>query len=98
MDAVANIVSDLVVTEAQLPTLLNAVHPRPVPWKQVINDINSCLFDRPLAVVPYSQWVEDLARVASNATAEDIERIVGYFLSTPLKLFLTIVLARRQTA
>lgn len=77
MDAVANIVRDLVITETQLPILLNAVHPHPIPWKQVMNDINSCLFDRPLAVVPYSQWVEELVRVARNATAEGIERVVS---------------------
>ncbi|EKM57056.1 uncharacterized protein PHACADRAFT_208208 [Phanerochaete carnosa HHB-10118-sp] len=75
MDAVANVVKDVVLSEDKLPALINAVHPRPVPWKQVVEDINLCLYDRPLNVVPYGVWLEELERAASNATTEDLERI-----------------------
>lgn len=75
MDAVANVVKDIVLSQEELPTLMNAVHPCPVPWRQVMDDINMCLRDRPLSVVPYNRWLEDLERIADSATQEDLERI-----------------------
>ncbi|GJE93768.1 hypothetical protein PsYK624_099290, partial [Phanerochaete sordida] len=75
MDAVADIIRDIVLSQEEMPTLVNAVHPRPVAWKQVMGDINACLGDKPLAVVPYSWWLEALERAADGATQEDLERI-----------------------
>ena len=77
MDAVAEIIRDTVLSQEEMPTLVNAVHPRPVAWKQVMSDINACLHDKPLAVVPYSWWLEALERAADGATQEDLERIVS---------------------
>ena len=76
MDAVAETVLDLIVSEAQPAPLLNVVHPRPSPWHEVYANVNEALGAH-LPFVPYHEWISKLEALAITATPQDLERIVS---------------------
>ncbi|KAJ3555784.1 hypothetical protein NM688_g2384 [Phlebia brevispora] len=76
MDAVANIVLDLIVSEEKPAPLLNVVHPRPVPWNEVYSAVNDAL-DTRLPFVPYHVWISKLEALSVTATPEDLDHIPG---------------------
>ena len=75
MDAVANAVVDLVVGQ-KVPELINVAHPRPVKWGDVFGAMQTEL-DVTLPYIRTDAWVKKLEVVADNATASDLDRIVG---------------------
>lgn len=75
MSAVATAVRDAVVATERLPTVLNVVHPRPVPWKEVVKDLNAALGGK-LEVVPFGEWLKAVEKVAVSPTAKDLQNIV----------------------
>lgn len=77
MDAVANVVHDLVLAQCDLPPLVNVVHPRPVSWKHVMDAFNASLGSEPLPVVPFTEWLDKLEQVALRADNEDASTTVS---------------------
>lgn len=77
MDAVADIVGDLVLSEKPSASVLNVVHPRPVPWRTIFDAINVQLGTEPLRTVPYRQWLNALRDVEARRNVQDLEQIVS---------------------
>lgn len=77
MDAVANVVHDLVLAQCDLPSLVNVVHPRPVPWKHIMDAFNATLDSEPLPVVPFTEWLDRLERIAIRADNDDASTTVS---------------------
>lgn len=76
-DAVANVMVDLVLTQESLPRVLNLVHPRPVVWRTLMQDIIKSI-GVPLAIIPWAEWT---AKVEEAGTQDaEIDRIVSYLL------------------
>lgn len=76
MDAVARAVVDITLNTKPLPELLNLVHPRPVPWRQIMDAINDEL-DLHLPLVPFADWV---SRVKARASEPSLDKIVGRYV------------------
>lgn len=76
MDGLTNIVMDCVLSETSPPVLLNVVHPHSIPWRQIIEGVNSLLSDK-LPLLLYKEWLEKLEAASEGATSETIERIVS---------------------
>lgn len=87
MDAVANVVHDLILAQCTLPSLVNVVHPRPVPWKHIMDVFNASLGSEPLPVVPFTGWLDELEQVALRADNEDASTTVS-LSSAVLKIHL----------
>lgn len=68
---------DLMFASGQLPQLINVLHPRPVPWKHVVNPLCESL-NVSLPVIPLPEWVNQLERLSENAQAHDIDTIVSF--------------------
>ena len=66
-----------------LPQVVNVVHPRPVPWNEVVKSLVKCL--RVLPVIPLSEWVGQLEGFNQGATTEDIAGVVSSFLPPIVK-------------
>lgn len=79
MDAVARAVVDVVLGR-EAPELINVVHPRPAKWSDVFGAMQAEL-GVTLPFVPFDEWVKRLEAVADNASASDLEKIVGSLLS-----------------
>lgn len=77
VDAVADSIRDLLFSPERLPPLLNVVHPRPVPWKHVLDGICKDLHVPP-SIMPLKEWIEKLEIRSNNATAQDLENIVSH--------------------
>ncbi|KIP07411.1 hypothetical protein PHLGIDRAFT_105771 [Phlebiopsis gigantea 11061_1 CR5-6] len=75
MDAVADIVGDLVLSEKPSASVLNVAHPRPVPWRTIFDAINVQLGTEPLRTVPYRQWLDALREAEACRNAQDLEQI-----------------------
>lgn len=75
MDAIGRMYIDWLLTDGELPPLVNVVHPRPTTWDVVFRGIQEEL-GYELPVVPMDIWVEKLEARAVDATAEDIENVV----------------------
>lgn len=77
MDAVASALVDLILANpgAELPALVNLVHPRPAPWDAVLADVNAAL-DVPLRVVPFVEWLRALDGAAAAGPDANLDRIV----------------------
>lgn len=75
-DAVAQAVADFVLTPTALPEVVNVVHPRPVPWDDVIQGVNHALA-KELPVVPFGEWLKAVEKVEVEGRAEDLGRVVS---------------------
>ena len=67
--------------EAEPPTAVNLVHPRPVAWKILMQPVVDRIFklnitSNPMPLAPFSDWLEKLESSAKNASEETIKRIV----------------------
>ncbi|TRM56543.1 hypothetical protein BD626DRAFT_519015 [Schizophyllum amplum] len=73
MDAVAGTVVDAVFSErAPLPSH-NVVHPRPVPWTQMINNVQKSLksiLQRDVPIIPFREWCAKLEVAAGDPTVD----------------------------
>lgn len=76
VDAVADIVRDLVLAKQPVTQVVNVVHPRSVSWDSVFQSMNDAL-EAHLPMVPYAQWLEKLETLNKNPTPETLEDIVS---------------------
>ena len=79
-DVVAGAVLDLMCAQ-ESPSVVNVVHPRPVPWSRIFNAISDTLGSR-LPLVPFNQWLAKLERVARDPSPAQLEKIVCTLVST----------------
>jgi hypothetical protein len=62
-DTVAGAVVDLIHTEGKLPISLNISHPRPIPWKDMMQFFSRAFAEEgyhEISIVPWSEWMEEL--------------------------------------
>jgi hypothetical protein len=76
MDAVATAVAELVLSHRPLPPLLNVVHPRPVPWSDIIAGFQ-CTLAKPLRLVSIEEWLHVVENIATENKPEDLQRVVS---------------------
>ncbi|KAL1679182.1 hypothetical protein EV122DRAFT_210432 [Schizophyllum commune] len=79
MDAVAGTLVDAALSESALSPSHNLVHPRPVPWSQVIANVQRSIdvtLHRQVPIVPFSQWLKQLNAVAHKSDV-DVQNIPG---------------------
>ncbi|KAL1660867.1 hypothetical protein GGF50DRAFT_118539 [Schizophyllum commune] len=77
MDAVAGTVLDATFSQSALRPSHNVVHPRPVPWSQMIKNVQKSLktvLKRNVPVVPFSEWFTKLEALANqpDVSAKDV--------------------------
>lgn len=75
MDVVATVTVDLLFSP-EAPELVNVVHPRPVPWRDIMNSVNAEL-EKNLPYVPLEDWVKKVEDAANSASAKDLEDTVS---------------------
>lgn len=56
--------------------MVNVVHPHPTTWEKVLADINEELGGR-IPHVPMEEWVSKLNSVSTDASNDDLQRIVS---------------------
>ena len=76
MDAVASTFTDLILSNADLPRLVNLTHPRRVAWRNVFANVNSQLTPH-LPLVHLVEWVKKLEELSEHAGPGDLERVVS---------------------
>ncbi|KAI3998294.1 hypothetical protein K525DRAFT_275359 [Schizophyllum commune Loenen D] len=70
MIAVAGTLVDAALSESALSPSHNLVHPRPVPWSQIIANVQRLInvtLHRQVPIVPFSQWFSQLDAVAHKS-------------------------------
>lgn len=77
MDAVARIVLDVTFAKDPPPAALNVVHPRPVPWNQIMHAISDALYARSttkdrMPLVSLGEWVERVEDHLKNANGRKL--------------------------
>lgn len=87
MDAVSQAVLD-VAWSAQSPPALNVVHPRPVSWNTIMDNVNDAIVEEGikesrLPTVTFGAWVKELESQATGASSETINNIVRVLLLFP---------------
>ncbi|KAH9951150.1 hypothetical protein B0H21DRAFT_855734, partial [Amylocystis lapponica] len=90
MDVVAHAMVD-VLTSEHTPMLVNFLHPRPVPWSEVLDAMNHEL-ELALPCVPLEDWVRKLEDISESASAQDMEKTPAVKL---LQYFRDIVVLER---
>lgn len=76
IDVAGRSVVDIVTSTQALPSVVNLVHSRPVPWSYVFAAINKAVDGR-LQVVPFSEWLNRVDALSTNATEHDFENVVS---------------------
>ena len=74
LDAIGKMYIDLLFRDAQLPQLVNVVHPRPTSWSEILNGLSSELGNLP--IIPLTEWVGRLEARSTHAGAHDIDDVV----------------------
>ncbi|KAJ3537775.1 hypothetical protein NM688_g6625 [Phlebia brevispora] len=77
VNIVASSIKDLILTQAELPRLVNVVHPRPTPWSSLMENINKylCLPEGPLPCISLPDWVTRLERLSESVSTEEFDRV-----------------------
>ncbi|KAE9406881.1 acetyl-CoA synthetase-like protein [Gymnopus androsaceus JB14] len=81
MDAVCNALLDVGFSHEPVPIAVNIVHPKPVSWTYVVQNIRAALVEEKhlssdsLPLVPYHDWVDTVETHAKNPTATDTQNI-----------------------
>lgn len=75
MDTVAGTVLDIMVSP-ESPSVVNVVHPRPVPGSKVFSTISDALGSQ-IPLVPYQDWLAKLEDAAQNTNPLQLEAIVS---------------------
>ncbi|KAJ3773057.1 putative aminoadipate reductase [Lentinula raphanica] len=81
MDAVCNALLDVGFNPSSTPIAVNVVHPKPVPWTLVMQNIRAALIEEKhlpkdaLPLVPYQDWVQTVERHAENTAETDASNI-----------------------
>ncbi|KAJ7718257.1 putative aminoadipate reductase [Mycena metata] len=73
-EAVSQTIVDTALCGEKPPFAINLVHPRPIPWDDVISSMARIV---QLPLVSFAEWVQQLQDRSVGATAEDIEHIPG---------------------
>lgn len=76
LDAIGQAYVDWVVSNDELPELVNVVHSRPIGWNVVARGVSGEL-GTALPVIPLDEWVSRLEECTNNATLERITQIVS---------------------
>lgn len=76
LDAIGNAYIDWVVSDDEMPVLVNVVHPRPTSWDVVLRGIKEEL-GGDLPAIALDAWVAKLDVQSAAATAEDLARVVS---------------------
>ncbi|KZT22888.1 acetyl-CoA synthetase-like protein [Neolentinus lepideus HHB14362 ss-1] len=81
-EVVAQTVLDTAFASEPPPSALNVVHPRPVPWTNLVEGVRVALVEivdhgksEPLPLVPFKQWIQLLEKKAAGATESDMKAI-----------------------
>ncbi|KAG6818478.1 hypothetical protein H0H93_004670, partial [Arthromyces matolae] len=77
MDAVSKATLDIAFSSAEIPPAVNIVHPRPIPWIQVIQAFKD-VFEQQgshLRIVPFKDWLSLLEVRSKKATDADLKAI-----------------------
>ncbi|TFK53343.1 putative aminoadipate reductase [Heliocybe sulcata] len=79
-EVVAQAVLDAAFAGERPPSTLNVLHPRPVSWSSIMEDVRTALMEivdqgksEPLPLVPFKQWIALLEKKAAGATEGDIK-------------------------
>ncbi|KAI5884853.1 acetyl-CoA synthetase-like protein [Schizophyllum commune H4-8] len=77
MDAVAGTLLDAAFSQNALAPSHNVVHPRPIPWSQMIKHVQNSLktiLKRDVPVVPFGEWFVKLEALANqpDVSAQDV--------------------------
>ena len=78
LDAIGEAYIDWIVSQEELPLLVNVVHPHPTSWDVVLSGIRAELGGS-LPIVTLQEWVANLEARLSTATADDLTKIVSLF-------------------
>lgn len=87
MDAVCSALLDVGFSHEPIPIAVNIVHPNPVSWTSVIENIRRILIqekhlpDDSLPLVPYHRWIDTVEQYAQNPTEMNIHNIVSLTVS-----------------
>lgn len=78
-DRVAAAILDVALSEMHVP-LVNVTHPRPVPWRTILEGVRDALVASgqtkdPLPLEPYSGWMRKLERRACGAKERDFKEV-----------------------
>ncbi|KAJ7604455.1 hypothetical protein FB45DRAFT_850695 [Roridomyces roridus] len=76
-EAVCSAIVDAVLSKDPAPLAVNLVHPKPVPWDEVMSNLAGVGNQRQMPLVPLAQWTEQLRMRAAWASKEDLENIPG---------------------
>ncbi|KAJ8509096.1 hypothetical protein ONZ45_g8704 [Pleurotus djamor] len=80
MDVISKTVLDVAFFSGSLPSVINVVHPKPVPWTSTVAALQASIRDVTrgkveLPIAPMSEWVRLLEGAAENAKDADIRKI-----------------------
>ncbi|KAH9476002.1 putative NRPS-like protein biosynthetic cluster [Psilocybe cubensis] len=80
MDGVAQSIIDVALHNSDLPPALNLVHPRPIPFDDIVSAINNALVQEgvtttQIPVLPIQDWYSLLEKRAKRANPEDHKAI-----------------------
>ncbi|KAE9406882.1 putative aminoadipate reductase [Gymnopus androsaceus JB14] len=81
MDAVCNALLDVGFSREPAPIAVNVVHPKPVSWTYVVQNIRAALVEEKhlssdsLPLVPYHDWVDTVEKHTKNPTGADTQNI-----------------------
>jgi thioester reductase-like protein len=79
---VAQVVMDIALGSSNPSSVLNVVHPRPVPWNSIMQDIAKALVEQdvanvPLELIPFNSWYEKLERHSFASSEKDLLALVS---------------------
>ena len=81
MNKTALVVLDAVFSPDSPPAVLNVVHPRPVTWHKMMENLATSLSaatpQRKFELVPFSDWISQLEELGSTLSVEGAKDIVS---------------------
>jgi hypothetical protein len=76
VDNISRIILDVLFKKEVLPTSLNVVHPKPIPWTYMINTVNHALQKNnvcpKLALVSWAEWMSKVEKFGSGRLDQDL--------------------------
>jgi len=74
VDVTSRTIVDSVLSSNPLPEVVNLVHPRPVPWRDVFMAANDALGGE-LELLPFEDWFRKLEARSANANEHDLHDV-----------------------
>ncbi|KAH8088908.1 putative aminoadipate reductase [Cristinia sonorae] len=82
METVCNTILDVVTAShpERLPSLINIVHPRPISWRSIMQDVSHALGagEKSLPLIAFDEWLAKVEGAASNDTKEGFESVPAF--------------------